>query len=173
MKRKSWIPAIAVLAAITVMPAVPAAAAQWETGIAPASTAVQAQASFSAKEYQSAVLRLVNQQRTVRSLKPLTVTAAMDGIAAVRAKEASVRFSHTRPDGSNPSSLFAQRKIAFSSAGENLAYGYRSPEALVSAWMSSPEHRSNLLSARFTNTGIGAYQSADGKIYCAQLFSRP
>lgn len=175
MKRKFFVLTVIALVALTAVPAVPAAAAEWESGLAasPVSSAAPAQAGFSAQAYQNETLRLINQQRAAHSLKPLTATAAMNGIAAVRAEESSILFSHTRPNGSSPASLFSQYGIFYSSAGENLAYGYSSPSALVSAWMLSPEHRSNILNANFEYTGIGAYQSSSGKIYCAQLFYRP
>ena len=41
--------------------------------------------------------------------------------------------------------------------GENLAWGTLSlstPQAIVEAWMASPEHRANILEARYADTGI-------------------
>ena len=174
MKRKICVLTAFALLIFTAAPAVSASAAEWESGIStPSVSSASPIQPGSAQAYEGEVLRLINQQRAAQSLNPLTATAAMNDIAAVRAKESSVLFSHTRPDGSSPASLFAKYGIAYSSAGENLAYGYTSPDALVSAWMSSPEHRSNLLNANFEYTGIGVYQSPDGKIYGAQLFYRP
>ena len=176
MKRRiSVLAAVALITTLTAASAVPAAAAEWESGLAasPAAYAAPAQTAFSAPAYQSEALRLINQQRAAHSLRPLTATATMNGMAAIRAKESSVLFSHTRPNGSTPASLFAQYRVSYSVAGENLAYGYTSVSALVSAWMLSPEHRSNILNANFEYTGIGVYQASNGKIYCAQLFYRP
>lgn len=175
MKRKISILTAFALLAFTVSFTVPAAAAEWESGISTpsVSSASSLQSSSSVQTYEGEVLRLINQQRAAYSLKPLTVTIAMNDIAAVRAKESSILFSHTRPDGSSPASLLAQYGIAYSLAGENLAYGYTAPDTLVSAWMSSPEHRNNILNADFEYTGIGLYPSSDGKIYCAQFFYRP
>ena len=39
--------------------------------------------------------------------------------------------------------------------GENIAAGYPTPEAVVAGWMASPGHRANILSADFTEIGIG------------------
>ncbi len=174
MKRRMVLTAL-VLFALAAAPVAPAAATAWENGIAAptASAAASGRPAFSAEAYQSEVLRLVNQQRAARSLRPLTATSALAGMAAVRAQESSVRFSHTRPNGSGPASLFAQYRISFSSAGENLACGYPSPDAVVSAWMLSPEHRGNILNAAYEYTGVGVYRAADGGLYWAQLFYRP
>lgn len=39
--------------------------------------------------------------------------------------------------------------------GENIAYGYRTPRALVRAWMRSPGHRRNILDCRLRHLGVG------------------
>jgi hypothetical protein len=44
---------------------------------------------------------------------------------------------------------------------ENIAAGYPTPEAVVQGWMSSPGHRANLLSPRYTEIGIGLVKSSD------------
>jgi uncharacterized protein YkwD len=42
--------------------------------------------------------------------------------------------------------------------GENIAWGtltLATPDAIVEAWMASPEHRANILNASYRDTGIG------------------
>jgi uncharacterized protein YkwD len=44
------------------------------------------------------------------------------------------------------------------SVGENIAWGTQklgTPEAVVKAWMNSPEHRANILNRRFEHLGVG------------------
>ena len=161
----------AVMALLVVAaPSVPAAAAGWESGVSAVSVSAPAAPVASPSFYRSEVLRLINQQRAGQGLKPLVETAAMDRIASVRAAEAAVQFSHVRPNGTSPASLFAQNGIAYSTAGENLGRGYASPASVVSAWMNSAEHRSNILKAPFRYTGIGIYTASDGTVTVAQLF---
>ena len=58
-------------------------------------------------------------------------------------------------------------------AGENVAYGYRSGTSVVNdGWMNSEGHRANILNPSFTLIGIGARQGHDGKWYAAQVFGR-
>jgi uncharacterized protein YkwD len=59
-------------------------------------------------------------------------------------------------------------------AGENLArIESRDPVGrAVSGWLKSPGHRENMLSARFTTTGVGACRKGRA-IYFTQLFLRP
>lgn len=45
-------------------------------------------------------------------------------------------------------------RLAFSTVGENLATGYRTPSAVVSGWMGSPGHRANLLGGSYEDVGI-------------------
>ena len=57
-----------------------------------------------------------------------------------------------------------------SSAGENIAMGNVTAANVVTMWMNSPEHRSNLLSSSFKHVAIGAAR-ADGVWYVVQDFS--
>ena len=172
MKSKICVLTAALLTIMISASSVSVSAAGWENGLAAASssTASTAQFTFSVSAYQNAILSAVNQERRAYALSPLTATEALNRIAAMRAQEASVLFSHTRPDGSTPASLFRQYGVVYSHAGENLAAGYTSVDALVSAWMASPEHRSNILNGSYQNTGISVYKTANGTIYFAQMF---
>lgn len=57
--------------------------------------------------------------------------------------------------------------ISFRSAGENIAKGYTTPQAVVNAWMNSAAHRANILNASFIKIGVG-YVS--GGNYWTQMF---
>lgn len=164
-----------ILVLLIILPTVSAAAAGWETGIsAPKSnTSAFTVKADTQKAYKDQVFLLVNKERTNKHLSALKKDATLDKMADIRAKESSTLFSHTRPNGESPESIFRQFKIAYQNAGENLAYGYKTPSELVSAWMKSPEHRSNILNKNFTNVGIGFYQNSKGKIYCSLLFDKP
>ncbi|MFI8243051.1 CAP domain-containing protein [Streptomyces sp. NPDC085866] len=45
------------------------------------------------------------------------------------------------------------------SAGENVAYGYNSPESVMDGWMNSSGHRANILSCGFKEIRKRAYSS--------------
>jgi uncharacterized protein YkwD len=55
------------------------------------------------------------------------------------------------------------------SAAENVAMGHRSPEEVVSGWLSSPGHRANIES-HATRTGISSVSSGSGVWYYTQVF---
>lgn len=126
-----------------------------------------------AEEFKAEVLKLVNEAREKAGLAALTATDNLGEMADIRAEEAASSFSHTRPDGTKCFSIFSDYALTYRSAGENLAYGYDTPQAAFKAWMASPTHKANILSARYTQIGIGYFVKSNGKIYCSELFCTP
>lgn len=120
--------------------------------------------------YVEQVVNLVNKEREKRNLAPLSIDKSVQAAAQVRAQECEQSFSHTRPDGSGFATALKEQKVSYRTAGENIAWGQRSPEEVVNAWMNSDGHRANILSARYTSIGVGYYQNAKGVNYWSQLF---
>ncbi|BCN30128.1 CAP domain-containing protein [Anaeromicropila herbilytica] len=116
------------------------------------------------------VLDLINAERSKQGLKPLATNNNITGAANVRAKEIVTSFSHTRPNGASPFTALQDYNIKYSTAGENIAYGQPTPQAVVTAWMNSPGHRANIMNGSFGNVGIGTYVK-NGTIYWTQLFT--
>ena len=54
--------------------------------------------------------------------------------------------------------------------GENIAYGYRSPAAVVAGWLGSTGHRENIENPDYRVIGLGAAATGDGVVYWAQTF---
>jgi uncharacterized protein YkwD len=121
--------------------------------------------------FASQVLKLVNQERVKGGLSELTMSSALTAPANKRAQEIKQSFSHTRPNGSAWSTVLDEYNVSVSTAGENLAYGYNTPEAVVTGWMNSPGHRANIMNGKFHKIGIGVYKDSNGTVYCTQLFS--
>ncbi len=124
-------------------------------------------------EYRAEVLRLVNIERANAGVAELIEMKGLQPMADIRAKESATSFSHTRPNGTRFCAIFKDYSITYSYAGENLAYGFSTPERLVTAWMNSESHRSNLLNPNFTYSSVGYYKNANGRIYCSLLFYTP
>lgn len=121
--------------------------------------------------YVQQVVNLVNQERAKAGLSPVTADASIEAAALVRAKETETSFSHTRPDGSSFSTALVQQGVRFFGAGENIAWGQKTPEQVMNGWMNSEGHRANILNAKFTKIGVGYYQNASGTNYWTQLFT--
>jgi uncharacterized protein YkwD len=127
-------------------------------------------ASTKSSSYASEVLRLVNIERAKSGLSAFTTNQTLGSAANKRAKEIEVSFSHTRPSGASFSTVLKEYGISFMAAGENIAYGQKTPQEVVTGWMNSPGHRANILNAKFNKIGIGVYQK-DGVYYWTQLFT--
>lgn len=117
------------------------------------------------------VVELVNQERTKAGLNAVTLDQNIASAALVRAKEIETSFSHTRPNGSKFSTALTEQGVTFKGAGENIAWGQKSPEAVIQAWMNSEGHRANILNKNFTKIGVGYYQNAAGRNFWTQLFT--
>lgn len=121
--------------------------------------------------YAQQVVNLVNAERSKAGLAPLGVAADVQAAAQVRAVEIEASFSHTRPNGSSFATALKEQNVSYKSAGENIAWGQRSPEEVVNAWMNSEGHRANIMNPRFTTIGVGYHQNAAGTKYWSQLFT--
>lgn len=119
--------------------------------------------------YAEQVLQLVNKERAAQGLSNLKLSSAVSAAAQVRAAECAKSFSHTRPNGSSCFTALKEAGISYRRAGENLAYGQRTPAEVVRAWMNSSGHRANILNANYTTLGVG-YTVINGTPYWSQFF---
>lgn len=78
-------------------------------------------------------------------------------------------FSHTSPTYGSPFDMMKKFNISYKSAGENIAKGQKTPQAVVNAWMNSEGHRKNILSKSFTEIGVG-YIQGNNTTYWTQMF---
>ena len=100
---------------------------------------------------------LVNEYREENGLKPLTISADLSVKARVKSTDMLENnyFNHISPTYGSPFDLMKSLGITYRTAGENIAMGYKTAEAVVNAWMNSPSHRANILSSNYTSMGIG------------------
>lgn len=117
------------------------------------------------------VVKLVNEERVKAGLHELTIDTQIEAAALIRAKEMKQSFSHTRPDGSSFSTALKEQGVSYKGAGENIAWGQKTPEEVMKGWMNSEGHRANILNPKFTKIGVGFYQDANGRNYWTQLFT--
>lgn len=101
------------------------------------------------------VIRLVNVERAKQGLSALKTNNAITKAAQIRADELLQLFDHTRPDGRSCFTALGEAGVSYRAAGENIAMGYPTPEAVVNGWMNSPGHRANILNRSFTTIGVG------------------
>ncbi len=127
------------------------------------------QIETSVRSYESEVIRLVNEIRVENGLKPLTENWELSRVARYKSQDMADNkyFSHTSPTYGSPFQMMKAFGLNYRSAGETIAYGQRSPQEVVNAWMNSSGHRANILNASYTQIGVGYV--ANGR-YWTQMF---
>ena len=127
------------------------------------------QISDTVLSYENEVIRLVNEIRAQNGLKPLTANWELSRIARYKSEDLSNNryFSHTSPTYGTPFQMIKAFGLSYRSAGENIAYGYGTPAAVVNGWMNSSGHRANILNASYTQIGVGYCASGN---YWTQMF---
>jgi uncharacterized YkwD family protein/spore coat assembly protein SafA len=121
------------------------------------------------------VLRLVNIQRSNSGLQALTMNWQLARCARYKSADMANKgyFSHTSPTYGSPFQMMESFGLKFSAAGENIAYGQSTPREVMSDWMNSPGHRSNILNPTYTQIGVGLAKSGSGVCYWTQQFMKP
>ena len=123
----------------------------------------------SVTDFEQEVIRLVNEIRAENGLKSLNYNWELARVARYKSQDMKDNgyFAHNSPVYGTPFQMIKNFGISFRSAGENIARGYASPQAVVNAWMNSSGHRANILNANYTHIGVG-YVS--GGNYWTQMF---
>jgi len=116
---------------------------------------------FSDHDIIEQVCMLVNQERAAVGEEPLKLDAALSNVSQAFSEDMVQRnyFSHTSPDGLGPTDRLKAGNIIYQTWGENIAYYYKTPAEVMTAWMNSAGHKANILNAKFGKIGIGWYQN--------------
>jgi uncharacterized protein YkwD len=132
------------------------------------------------------VLELTNQARArgrqcgrepFGAAPPLKPSPLLSRVALEHSKDMAAHdlFDHTGSDGSSPGNRMTRAGYQWRMAGENIASGVTTADAVVAGWLESPHHCENIMRPRFTQMGIAYFydpKSADG-IYWTQEFGTP
>ncbi|MCA1058469.1 CAP domain-containing protein [Rossellomorea aquimaris] len=120
-------------------------------------------------QFEQQVVELTNQERAKQGLPALKVDAELSKVAREKSRDmqANNYFSHTSPTYGSPFDMMKQFGIEYSSAGENIAMGQKTPEEVVQAWMNSEGHRKNIMSSNYTHIGVGYVENGN---YWTQQF---
>ena len=124
---------------------------------------------------ENEVIRLTNAERTKRGLPALKTNWQLSRCARYKSQDMINKnyFAHQSPTYGSPFDMIESFGISMAAGGENIAMGQRTPQEVVTAWMNSPGHRSNILSTAYTEIGVGLAKSKNGTCYWTQMFIRP
>ena len=128
-------------------------------------------------EMEATVRQRINEIRQEQGLKPLQSNDRLAQVARDYSRLMAEKnfFSHTGPDGRNVGQRVQAAGIIYWIVGENLFKSVNIPNpgpVAVKGWMESPGHRENILTAPYSETGVGVWQQGDS-YYFTQLFLRP
>ena len=112
-------------------------------------------------EFVCEVLRITNEERAQQGLPPFAFDARLALAAQRHAIDMKQQdyFDHRSLDGRSFSDRANEASYTAFPSGENIAWGQRSPEQVMTGWMNSPGHRANILHNRHNEIGIGWYQN--------------
>lgn len=107
--------------------------------------------------FEAEVVRLVNAIRRESGLGELGLNWELSRVARYKSQDMADNFyfSHTSPTYGSPFQMIRAFGLTYRTAGENIAYGYPTPQAVVNSWMNSEGHRKNILNPSFTQIGVG------------------
>ncbi len=140
------------------------------TGNFGSSAEVNSKASASSIEVE--VAELVNKYRKEAGLEPLKLVEDVSNVARIKSEDMRDNryFDHNSPTYGDPFAMLNTFGISYKSAGENIAKGQKTADAVMNAWMNSEGHRRNIMSSNFKEIGIGYVTDSSGTTYWTQQF---
>ncbi len=139
-------------------------------GVTPAPPPAPPPLPSSPTAYDEQILALVNDHRRSIGKPPLAMNQVIWAQANGHSQNMASRTVPFGHDGFD--ARIAAIRAALGSGGsaaENVAMGYGSAAAVVSAWLGSAGHRANI-EGNATRTGVSAVRSSDGVWYYTQVF---
>ncbi|MGE6731589.1 sigma-70 family RNA polymerase sigma factor [Streptomyces sp. NPDC059900] len=124
----------------------------------------QAPQAPAGNSYSQEVTRLVNAERAKSGCGAVTLNSKLGDAAQGHSDDMAERdfFDHTNPDGKDPGDRVTAAGYRWTTYGENIAAGQRTPAAVMDSWMNSSGHKANILNCSFKEIGIGYRQGSGG-----------
>ncbi|MEG1551330.1 MAG: CAP domain-containing protein [Oscillospiraceae bacterium] len=126
--------------------------------------------------FEDEMLAYVNNERANAKRNSLSLEPELTRMAIIRAAEASIKWSHIRPDGTKCFTILdtSPLKPRITEAGENLGWNQTSVVEVMNEWMNSTGHRANIISAynNYNNVGFAWIIAENGDHFWAQLFAQ-
>lgn len=119
------------------------------------------------------LVNAANAERAAAGKAPLSTHSTLTSVARTKARDMAVNgyFDHVSPTLGTARDMMLAAGLNPKYWGENIGMG-GSVQSIHSAFMESPGHRANILSAGFTHMGAGVVRQG-GRLYVAEEFMRP
>jgi uncharacterized protein YkwD len=133
--------------------------------------------SFIETAAEQDIVNAVNLVREQNGLAPLSVNPKLVEAAQIHANDMGrlADMAHDLPGAAQPTLLDRASFVGyrFTTLGENIAFNYPDTASVMSAWLSSPGHRANILDPNYTEIGVGIGYDSSGQPYYCQDFGHP
>lgn len=100
----------------------------------------------------------------------------LEKLAMIRAAELALRYDHERPDGTSCFTIYSEAGISYGrAAGENIAWGYRTVQAMFDGWAEENEpyeyqgHRRNMLGEDITSVAVACVEYQGRSFWAMEL----
>lgn len=122
----------------------------------PSTTPQSAVLAYATSINASDLAAATNAARAQNGLGALNLNAKLSVSAQLKANDMVTKdyWAHVSPDGTQPWYWFTQAGYDYTNAGENLAYGFATSDAVTTGWMNSAGHRANIL-GNYQDMGFG------------------
>jgi uncharacterized protein YkwD len=129
------------------------------------------------QDFATQVVQLVNQHRASLGLTQLTVTTPLTNAAVWKSRHMAYYRYMQHADPAPPVARSVSDRLlacgypsTSAGWGENIAYGYTTPTAVMQGWLNSAGHRANIENASYRAIGVAAAASSVGTLYWTQEF---
>lgn len=126
------------------------------------------------------LLAETNGERLSNHAQALNLNAELTAAAQAKANDMAAHgyWSHVTPDGKQPWSFIDTSGYHYKAAGENLAYGFGTSDQVMTAWMHSTEHRTNILNPNYQDVGfatanVANYQGTGPETIVVAMYGEP
>ncbi|MEV0779322.1 CAP domain-containing protein [Streptomyces sp. NPDC050428] len=115
-------------------------------------------------DFAAQVTTLVNSERSKAGCNPVSANAQLRTAALRHSRDMAAKgyFDHKSPDGRDPGDRITAAGYRWTTYGENIARGQRTPAEVMKGWMNSPGHRANILNCAFKEIGVGVHDASGG-----------
>jgi uncharacterized protein YkwD len=129
---------------------------------------------FDPKTACAELVKAHNRMRADAKLPALATSPKLQEAARLHAQDMADhgKMTHKGSDGSSAIDRISAQGYQYRRAGENIASGHFTIDALMKGWMDSPPHKRNILGS-FSQIGVAYATAENGKRYWCVTFGLP
>lgn len=132
------------------------------------STAVETAKTYTHNTTELELLDLVNAYRVENGLNALQIIQHIS-YKSEEHNNYMIATNTVSHDNFSSRKTNLEQVVGAVRVGENVAYGFSTPQATLNAWIASEGHRVNLL-GNYTHFGLSIRENADGRKYYTNIF---